>query len=114
MIDSSQAEKWLRVLAEIAKSMKQEGLTEEETARVFEHVAAMCRPTYVISRERAATFNDIVPVPAREALAEWMRTIAHLGGAATKGISTERKAASSRENGKKGGRPRKTINKETR
>jgi hypothetical protein len=42
-----------------------------------------------------------------------MRSVAALGGAATKGLSTDRKKVSSRENGKKGGRPRKNpINKE--
>jgi general stress protein YciG len=107
------AKQWETKLLEFVKSMKEDGFSDGETARLLEYVAGLCRPTYRLTREAAPSYAAIVPPTARAAVAEWMRSIAHKGGAATKGVSTKRKADSSRENGKKGGRPRKNpINKE--
>jgi hypothetical protein len=92
---------------EIVRNMHAEGIPEGNVAELLQKTAELCRPNYVICRGRAPVFGDADPELTRAAVAEWARSIAPLGGAATKGLSTERKARSSRENGKKGGRPRK-------
>lgn len=107
MIEDCQAEKWIEVLAQVVGAMRQDGLNEVDAANLLERMAKICRPGYAISRERAPVYEDIVPTTARAAWAEWMRAIGRVGGAANKGKSTERKAAASRANGRKGGRPRK-------
>src|ERR1035437_3727219 len=110
MSDESQDDKQIKYaeqLLELLRAMFADGISQEQAAGLFDKMAALCRPKYVVTRERASVFNNIVPEDARKALGTWARSIAHLGGAATKGLTTERKAKSSRENGKKGGRPRK-------
>ncbi len=75
---------------------------------------------YRLSREKAPIYRLNAPPTAEmiaanaEAIAAWLEEIhqrhveiARLGGLATKGISTITKRRSSKENGKKGGRPRK-------
>lgn len=42
-------------------------------------------------------------------VSEIARELGRRGGAATKGVTSERKAEAARENGRKGGRPRKKM-----
>jgi hypothetical protein len=61
------------------------------------------------------TYPDLRPprIP-KKVLAKWLSYIGKLGGHATKGVTSEAKKKSSRENGKLGGRPRGTGKKSSR
>lgn len=83
---------------------------------------------YVLTREKAPVYTacsqgTLTPDQIREnadLVAEWLAgmhehrsKIARLGGLATKGISTPKKQISSRENGRRGGRPKDAKNQTT-